>query len=40
VKNIIAALVELQEIDNEIHKYAQQKARLADTLNELKSLVG
>lgn len=37
---IIDALVKLQEIDNEVYKYAQQKNQLAATLNELKELVG
>lgn len=40
MKDVILALVELQEIDNEIHKYAVQKDTLAKTLNELKELVG
>lgn len=37
---IIEALVQLQEIDNEVYKYVQQKDQLAKTLNELKLLVG
>jgi uncharacterized protein len=40
VKKIINAMVELQEIDNEVYKYAQQKDQLAETLNEMKELVG
>jgi uncharacterized protein len=40
VKEVIRALVALQKIDNEIHKYAQQKNQLANTLNEMKNLVG
>jgi len=39
VKTVINALVDLQEIDNEIHKYVVQKDTLARTLNELKDLV-
>jgi len=40
VKDVIQALVELQEIDNEVYRYVQQKEELARTLNELKELVG
>jgi uncharacterized protein len=39
VRDIITALVQLQEVDNEVHRYAQQKDKLAHTLNELKELV-
>jgi len=40
VKEVIGALVELQTIDNEVYKYMQQKEQLANTLNEMKTLVG
>jgi len=36
----IEALVKLQEIDNEVYRYVEQKDQLAKTLNELKVLVG
>ncbi len=39
MKDIIYALVELQEIDNEVYKYVLQKEQLANTLNEMKDLV-
>jgi len=39
VKDVIYALVELQEIDNEVYKYVLQKEQLANTLNEMKDLV-
>ncbi len=40
MKQIINALVQLQEIDNEIYRYVQQKDQLANTLNEMRDLVG
>lgn len=39
MREVIKALVQLQEIDNEVHRFAQQKEKLAHTLNELKELV-
>ena len=39
MKDIIFALVELQEIDNEVYKYVLQKEQLANTLNEMRDLV-
>ena len=39
MKEVISALAQLQTIDNEIYKYALQKDKLANTLNELKDLV-
>lgn len=39
MKTVIEALIQLQEIDNEVYKYVQQKEKLADTLSELKELV-
>lgn len=39
MKEVINALLKLQEIDNEVYKYVTKKDELADTLNELKDLV-
>lgn len=39
MREVIQALVELQEIDNEVYRYVLQKEELARTLNELKELV-
>jgi predicted nucleic acid-binding Zn-ribbon protein len=39
VKEVIYALVALQEIDNEVYKYVLQKDQLANTLNEMRDLV-
>lgn len=39
MRQVIEALIKLQNIDNEIDKYVRQKEQLANTLNEMKTLV-